>query len=318
MKTRVTEVLGIEYPIIQGAMAWITDHKIVSAVSNAGGAGVIAASSRDPDWLKQEIRKTKSMTDKPFGVNVSMRDSIHKDRLIDVTCEESVDFVTLGAGDPRKHIDKLHSAGIKTIAIVPSTRLAKRVEEAGIDLIIVEGTEAGGRIGTLTTFSLLTNVIPQVQVPVIAAGGIVDGRGIAASFIMGAEGVQMGSRFLLAEECYVHPDYKNKIIEASDEDSVGIGLSRNLGYRGLKSPYAEKFREMETNGAPLEELKSFLAGMSRRVAEEGLGKDGMNGMIQVGQSLLPLRKIQPVKEIINEVIKEAELLLINAPNIVRN
>jgi enoyl-[acyl-carrier protein] reductase II len=211
----------------------------------------------------------------------------------------------------------LHDAGIQVIGIIPNLRLAKRVEAAGIDMIVLEGTEAGGRIGRIATMAQLTNVLPEVKLPVIAAGGIVDGRGMAAALIMGAEGIQMGTRFLVSEECIVHPQYKEEIIKATDEDSVETGLSRNLGMRGLRSPFTEKYHQMEISGVPIDELNKFATGASRRVAENGLGDDGMNGMVQCGQGVVPIKEIKSVKQIIEETVEEAERLLRNAPSLVR-
>jgi enoyl-[acyl-carrier protein] reductase II len=219
----------------------------------------------------------------------------------------------LGAGDPRPLIPRFHAVEIKVVCIVPNTRLAKRIEAAGADLVIAEGMESGGRIGNLTTMALLSNVIPEVGIPVIAAGGISDGRGMAAALVMGADAVQMGSRFLLAEECDMFPENKQQIVAASDENSVATGWSRGMGMRGLRSHFSDKYLEMERSGAPLEILNKFAAGCSRKVAEEGIGSDGMNGIVQVGQSLGPLKKIQPAAEIIQELMTEAETILANAP-----
>jgi len=227
-----------------------------------------------------------------------------------------VKFVTLGAGNPIPLIPKFHDHGILVGGIVPNTRLAKRVEGAGADFLIIEGTEAGGRIGRQTTLALMTNVIPQISIPVLAAGGFVDGRGLAAARLMGAEGVQIGTRFLVAEECRVHEDYKNGIIAAHDEDNISLGLTRNLGMRGLKSPYTEKYLQLELEGVSNETLYEYSAGMSKRIAEKGLGEDGMNGMIQCGQSLEALSKVQPAKEILEEIVSEAEAVLKQASTLV--
>jgi enoyl-[acyl-carrier protein] reductase II len=312
IKSRTTELLGIKYPILMGAMAWITKAELVAAVSNAGGAGVLGAGGRTDDWVHEQIRKTKTLTSKPFGINVSLESTPWCDKLIEAIVDEGIEFVTLGAGDPRPFISRFHEAGIKVICIVPNTRLAQRVEAAGSDLIIIEGMESGGRIGNLTTMALLSNVIPEVGLPVIAAGGICDGRAIAAAMIMGADAVQLGSRFLLSEECDMYPGNKQQIIDAKDSDSITTGWSRSMGMRGLRSAFSDKYLAMETSGAPLEKLNEFAAGCSRKVAEEGIGPDGMNGIVQVGESLGPLRKIQPVAEIIQELMRDAEVLLRNA------
>ena len=313
IQTRMTELLGIRYPILMGAMAWITTARLTAAVSNAGGAGVLAASGRDDVWLREEIRKTRELTDKPFGVNLSMQTTLLRDKLADVLLEEQVPFVTLGAGDPRPLLPRFQQAGIKTVCIVPNTRLAKRMEDCGADLLIIEGMESGGRIGNLTTMALMSNVLPEVHIPTVAAGGIVDGRGLAAALIMGADGVQMGSRFLLARECESHPSNREAILAASDTDSVTIGWSRGKGKKKKKNPFSEKYLSMETTGVPTETLSQFVKGCSRRVAELGTGPDGMNGIVQVGESLVPLRKIQTAAEILQEVMQEAETLLRHAP-----
>jgi enoyl-[acyl-carrier protein] reductase II len=316
IKSRATEILGIKYPILMGAMAWITKAEIVAAVSNGGGAGVLGAGGRMDDWVREQIRKTKTLTAKPFGINVSLKITPWQDKQIETIIDEGIAFVTLGAGDPRPFIPRFREAGIKVICIVPNTKLAKRVEDAGTDLIIIEGMESGGTIGNLTTLALLSNVIPEVSCPVIAAGGISDGRAIAAALIMGADAVQMGSRFLLAEECDMYPGNKQQIIDAQDTDSITTGWSRGMGMRGLRSAFSEKFIAMEHSGVPLEVLSEFATGSSRKVAEEGIGPDGMNGIVQVGESLGPLKKIQPAAEIIQELMAEAESLLINAPKLV--
>lgn len=316
MKTRVTDLLGIEHPIIQGGMAWISGPELVAAVSEAGGAGVLVA-NWGAERLREDIRKVRAMTDKPFGVNTSFASRAEASEVqakLAVIAEEKPRFVTMGAGDPRPYIPALKAAGVITIGIVPNSRLAKRLEAVGIDMLIVEGMESGGRIGTMTTMALMSNVIPEVRVPVLAAGGIVDGRGMAAAMIMGAEGVQMGSRFLLAKECRpYHPSNVERIMAATDEDSVSIGLSRGKGMRGLKSPFSIKYTELEVAGVPTDELNAFAANMSRKVAENGVGPDGMNGIVQVGQSVGRLTKVQSAGQIIEEVAREAEELLMNAP-----
>lgn len=319
MKTRVTEILGIKYPILQGAMAWIADYHLAAAVSNAGGAGVIATGGRSAKWTRDQIIKTKQLTEKPFGVNLGLAipyDEI--DELINVICEEKPKFVTVGAGNPIPFIEKFHAAGIKVIGIIPNTRLAKRVEEAGIDMIVLEGTEAGGRVGHLSTMALLTNVIPEVKLPVLAAGAISDGRGLAAALIMGAEGIQMGTRFLACKECKVHPQYKEEIIKATDEQSVVIGLSRNKGMRGLKSPFTEKYISMEVKGVANEELSALMSGASKAVAKNGLGENGMNGLVQCGQGLGPIKNVKVAKQIITDVVNEAKDCLNSACKTIGN
>ncbi|KYZ77804.1 2-nitropropane dioxygenase [Anaerosporomusa subterranea] len=313
METKITKLLGIKYPIIQGAMAWVSEANLTAAVSNAGGAGVIATGGRTTDWVRDEIRKTKTLTNKPFGVNVMLM-APNKDEVVEVICQEKVAFVTLGAGNPVPFFDAFHKAGIKAIPVVPSVKLAKRVEAAGADAMVIEGMEAGGHIGTLTTMALLTNVIPEVSIPVIAAGGIVDGRGMAAALLMGASGVQMGSRFLLAEECTVHMNAKQRIIAASDTESVVTGYSRGHGVRGLKSKFTDKFLALEVSGAPDEELNNLATGTNKLAAVDG---DVENGLVQVGQSLNRLREIKPAQTLIDEIIAETVHLLSTAAYLVK-
>ena len=313
MKTNLTKLLGIKYPIIQGGMAWVSEAILTSAVSNAGGAGIIASGGRDVEWVRNEVRKTKKLTDKPFGVNIVLMDK-DKDEKIAMLCEEKVDFVALGAGNPVPYIKKLKDAGIKVIPVVPSVKLAKRVEESGADALVIEGMEAGGHIGTLTTMALLTNVIPDIKIPVIAAGGIADGRGMAAALLMGAQGVQIGSKFLLARECMLHPNAKKRIIQAVDTDSVVTGYSRGHGVRGLRNAFTEKFLELERSGASEEALNELAMGTSRLALVEG---DVENGLVHVGQSLAPLKEIKSAVEIIDELIREAQETLRNAVNLGR-
>jgi enoyl-[acyl-carrier protein] reductase II len=318
MKTRVTQLLGIQHPIFQGAMAWISDYHLAAAVSNAGAAGIIATGGRDAAWTREQILKAKALTDKPFGVNLALANPhVDLNEMVRVICEEKISFVTVGAGNPIPFIETFHSAGVKVVGIIPNLRLAKRVEAAGIDMIVVEGTEAGGTIGRLSTMALMTNVIPEVFIPVLAAGAIVDGRGLAAALMMGAEGIQMGTRFLASAECVVHPQYKEEILRATDDQSVSTGLSRNMGMRGLRSPFTEKFTQMEISGVSDAELSDFATGASRAVAEKGLGPDGMNGMVQCGQGLVPIKEIKTAKQIVEDTVKEAEELLLNAPKRVK-
>jgi enoyl-[acyl-carrier protein] reductase II len=300
-------------------MAWIADCHLAAAVSNAGGAGIIATGGRDGQWTREQIRRARGLTAKPFGINLGLASSDPRDvqDLIAVICEEKPAFVTVGAGNPIPFIDRFHKAGIQVIGIIPNLRLAKRVEAAGIDMIVLEGTEAGGRIGHLSTMAHLTNVIPEVRLPVLAAGAIADGRGLAAALIMGAEGIQMGTRFLVSEECVVHPQYKEEIINATDEQSVTTGLSRNLGMRGLRSPFTVRYHQMEISGVSDEELNRFATGASQAVAERGLGVDGMNGMVQCGQGIVPIKEIKPVQQIIDEIVSEAVKLLKSAPALVK-
>ena len=309
MQTKLTQLLKIEVPILQGGMAWVSDSTLAAAVSNGGGAGIIGTGGRSLEWVKDEVRKVKALTAKPFGVNIVLMDRI-KDEIVDVVCEEKVPFVTLGAGNPLPYMGKLRQAGVTVIPVVPSVKLAKRVKAAGADALVIEGMECGGHIGTLTTMALLTNVIPEVSIPVIAAGGIVDGRGMAAALLMGASGIQMGSRFLLTPECPLHPNGKQHIIQAADTDSVVTGYSRGHGVRGLRNQFSDKFLELEKSGAPDEELMRFATGTNKLGAVDG---DVENGFIMVGQSLSRLNEIKPAAAVIQSVMAEAIAVLQAAP-----
>jgi len=310
--TELTKLLNIEYPIIQGGMAWISDARLAVAVSNAGGAGIISTGGRTTEYTRDEIRKAKAQTNKPFGVNVMLM-APNKDEIVEVICEEKPAFVTLGAGNPVPYFEKLHNAGIKAIPVVPNVKLAKRVEDKGADAMVVEGMEAGGHIGVLTTMALMTQVIPEVKIPVIMAGGFADGRGLAAALTMGAAGVQMGTRFLVAEECPVHNNMKQKLIEAIDTDTIVTGLTIGGAVRGIKNKFSEEFVALEYSGkATKQELLDKATGTNKLAAVDG---DTENGMMQAGQSLTPLKSIEPVKTIIENIMKEARETLNNARGI---
>lgn len=311
MATRLSELLKIRYPILQGGMAWVSDANLAAAVSEAGGAGIIAAGGRDTLWVRDQIRRAKELTKKCFGVNVQLM-AANKDELFDMICEEKVCFVTMGAGNPIPYFTQLDAAGILKFPVVPNVKLAQRVEDQGADAIIVEGMEAGGHIGSLTTMALLTQVIPQVQLPVVAAGGFADGRGLAAALIMGACGVQMGTRFLLAEECSVHPNVKQKLIQATEMDSIVTGLSIGHAVRGIKNSFTEKFLAMEHLNISKSELERIATGTNRLAAVDG---DVENGMVQAGQSLLPLQRIEPAADIMTRIMSEAQHALQQAPNL---
>lgn len=304
-------LLGIKYPILQGAMAWVSESSLVSAVSNAGGAGIIASGGRTAEWLREEIRKTKTLTDKPFGVNIMlMADNIQE--IIDVVCEEKIAFATLGAGNPVPYFKVLKDNGIISIPVVPNLKLAKRVEENGADAVILEGSEAGGHIGTISTMAHMTNVIPFISIPVVIAGGIADGRGMAAAMLMGASGVQMGSRFMLAKESKVHEKAKEKIINAQDTDSVVTGLSKGHGVRGLKNEFTSEYIKLEFEGGNREKLSQMSKGTNKIGVVDG---EVEKGIIQVGQSLIPLNKEQTVLEIIEDIMTEAKNTLKKAATI---
>lgn len=303
MKTKLTELLGIKYPVIQGGMAWTSDANLAAAVSNAGGAGIIGSGGRTVEWTRDEVRKAKGLTAKPFGVNVMLM-APNITEIIEMLCEEKVAFVTLGAGNPVPHIATFHAAGIKVIPVVPSVKLAKRIEAAGADAMVVEGMEAGGHIGKQTTMALMENVLPAVQsIPVLVAGGISDGRALAAALLMGAEGVQMGSRFLLTTECPAHPAAKEAIVKATDTDSVATGYSRNLGVRCLANAFTDAYTAKEIAGVPKEELMQMGTGTNRKGILEG---DTVNGTVMCGQSLNVLNDVLPCKDVMERIIAEAK------------
>ena len=313
MAKSITEVLCIKYPIIQGGMAWISDAKLAAAVSNAGGAGIISCGGRTTEYVREEIRKAKQLTDKPFGVNVMLM-APNKDEIVDVICEEKPAFVTLGAGNPVPYFAKLKEAGIKVIPVIPNVKLAKRVAAAGADAMVAEGMEAGGHIGVLTTMALMTQVIPEIKdIPVVMAGGFGDGRGLAAAMLMGAGGVQMGTRFLVAEECSVHENMKQKLIEAVDTDTIVTGLTLGGAVRGIKNKFSTEFVQKENEGkTSKEELIRMATGTNKLAAVEG---DVVNGMMQAGQSLTVLQKVEPVATIIEDIMKQARETLSAAATI---
>ncbi len=300
MRTSLTELLNIKYPIIQGAMAWVSDSALTSAVSNAGGAGIIATGGRDCDWVREEIRKTKELTDKPFGINLMLQDKDINEKK-QIIIEEKVSFVTTGAGNPIPHIDDFHNANIKVIPVVPSLKIAKKVEKAGVDAVIVEGMEAGGHIGKLTTMALMTQVLPEMNIPVIIAGGIVEARGFAAAIIMGAAGVQMGTRFYASKECNVHINAKMAIVNATDVDTETTGAKGHY-VRGLRNEFTKKYHEMVASNASNEELTNLVVGTSKKAPVEG---DVEWGFVQAGQSLTPITSILSCDEIITSIINGA-------------
>ncbi|MGL5514382.1 MAG: nitronate monooxygenase, partial [Sporomusa sp.] len=268
MQNRLTELLNIKYPILQGGMAWSSDAKLAAAVSQAGGAGIIGMGGRTVGWLREQIRIAQTLTANPFGVNLMLMTANIKE-FVDVVCEEKVSFVTTGAGNPVPWIKMLHDAGVKVIPVVPNVKLAQRVEAAGVDAIVIEGMEAGGHVGWQTTMALMSNVIPEIKLPVVVAGGIADGRGLAAAMVMGAAGVQIGSRFLISAESPAHPDFKQMIINATDTDSVVTGYSRNTGVRCVKNTFTDRYLTRETAGAPQQELNDMAAGTNRAAAVDG-------------------------------------------------
>ncbi|GKX65400.1 enoyl-[acyl-carrier-protein] reductase FabK [Inconstantimicrobium mannanitabidum] len=299
--SRITELLEIEYPIIQGGMAWIADASLAIAVSEAGGLGIITGNA-PIDWIRQEIRKAKSMTNKPFGVNIMLM-SPQAEEVAKLVCEEGVKVVTTGAGSPGKYMEMWKANGIKVIPVVASVALAKRMERAGADAIVAEGTESGGHVGQLTTMALVPQVVDAVQIPVIAAGGIGDGRGFAASMMLGAEGVQIGTRFLVAKECTVHQNYKDAVLKANDIDTDVTGRATGHPVRIIRNKLAREFMKLEKEGAPVEELEKLGTGALARAAKDG---DVSMGSIMAGQISGLINKEQTAAEIINEIMQQAD------------
>ena len=304
MKT-ICDLLGISYPIIQGGMAWVATHSIAAAVSEAGGLGIIAAGHAPSDWLRAEIRACKALTNKPFGVNIMLL-SPYVDEVAQVVAEEGVSMVTTGAGNPGKYMELWKSAGIKVVPVVPSVALAKRMEKCGADAVIAEGGESGGHIGELSTMALVPQVVDAVNIPVIAAGGIGDGRGIAAAFMLGAQGVQMGTRFLVAKECDIPDSYKQRVLKASDIDAVVTGRSTGHPVRSLRNQLTREFARLEKSGATPEELEKLGTGALRRAAVEG---DIMGGSVLAGQISGMITKEQTAKEMVEELMLELNQVL---------
>lgn len=305
MKTEITELLGIKYPILQGGMAWVAESTLAAAVSNAGGAGIIAGGAAPIDYLREQIRRAKSLTDKPFGVNVMLL-SPNADELAQLVIDEGVAFVTTGAGNPGKYMEGWKNAGIKVIPVVPSVALAKRMERAGADAVIAEGTESGGHIGENTTMCLVPQVVDAVNIPVIAAGGIADGRGIAASFMLGAKGVQVGTRFLASEECQIHENYKKLVVEAKDTDSLVTGRFTGHPCRNVKTKFAKKLLNFEKEGGTPEQFEEISAGSLRKAAVEGNLEEGS---FMCGAIAGMIGEVKPCKDIIEEMFAQAEKLL---------
>lgn len=302
---KICDMLNIQYPIFQGAMAWIADHAIAAAVSEAGGLGIIAAGNAPADWLRAEIRALKEITSKPFGVNIMLL-SPHAEDVAKVVVEEGVTIVTTGAGDPGKYMNMWKEAGIKVIPVVPSVALARRMEKQGADAVVVEGCEAGGHIGELTTMVLTPQVVDAVNIPVIAAGGIADHRGFAAAMMLGAEAVQIGTRFLVAKECTVHENYKQRVLKASDIDTVVTGRSTGHPVRALRNKLSREFAKREKEGASVEELEALGAGGLRLAVVEG---DVINGTVMSGQIAGMIKQEQTAKEMIEEIMTEGNRVL---------
>lgn len=304
ISTVIDQSLGLQFPIFQGGMAWVADASLAAGVSNAGGLGIIAAMNSNGEQLREEIRKCKQMTDKVFGVNIMLM-SPFADEVSDVVIEEGIKVITTGAGNPGKYMPKWLEAGIKVIPVIPSVALARKMEKNGAFAVIAEGGESGGHVGDLTTMALVPQVVDAVSIPVIAAGGIADGRQIAAAFMLGAVGVQVGTRFLVAEECTISQEYKNKILKAKDIDTVVTGKRLGHPVRAIRNSFTREYTKAEYDSANVsdEELENMGIGRLRRAVREG---DVSQGTVLAGQVASMVKKEQPAREMIEEMFMQAE------------
>lgn len=309
MITEVTKLLGIQYPVIQGGMAWVAEHRLAAAVSEAGGLGLIGASAAPAEWVRNEIREAKKLTDKPFGVNIMLM-SPYADEVAKVVAEEGVKVVTTGAGNSEKYMELWKNAGIRVIPVVASVALARRMERAGADAVVAEGCESGGHIGETTTMALVPQVADAVKIPVIAAGGIADGRGMAAAFMLGADAVQMGTRFVASKEAVVHENYKQLVIKAKDIDTRVTGRTTGHPVRAIRNEMTRHYLELEKEGAPFEELEKLTLGGLRRAVVDG---DVKTGSVMSGQIAGMVKDEKSCKEIIEQMMNEMEELLKGAP-----
>ena len=305
MKTRITELLEIEYPLIQGGMAWVAEYHLASAVSEAGGLGIIGAGGAPAEFVREQIRKTRAVTNKPFGLNIMLMNP-EADAIAKVAAEEGVKVVTTGAGNPGKYMKMWKEAGVRVIPVVASVAMARMMERAGADGVVAEGMESGGHIGSATTMTLVPQVADAVEIPVIAAGGIADGRGFAAAFMLGAEGVQIGTRFVVAKESIVHDNYKKKIIAARDIDSEVTGMSHGHPVRQLRNQMTREYLKLEKAGASFEELEQLTLGALRKAVVEG---DAVNGTLMAGQIAGLVKEEQSCREMVEEFMEQAEALL---------
>ncbi len=314
IKSPICDMLGIKYPVFQGGMAWASNHKLAGAVSNAGGLGIIGAGQMPPELLVQEIRKAKENTDKPFGVNLILYLS-YIEELVDAVIKEKVTVVTTGAGNAGPYIKKFHDAGIKVIPVIPSTALAKRMEKAGADAVIAEGTESGGHIGEITTMAIIPQVADAVNIPVVAAGGIADYRGFAAALCLGASGIQMGTRFLATKECHVHQNWKDSVVKASDRDTVVTGRPTGHPVRVLKNRLARMFLELEERCAPVSEYEILGTGKLKAASVDG---DVEMGSLMSGQIAGLIKEEKTAKEVIEEIVSQTEDFLKNIGRFIKS
>ncbi len=308
IKSEICEMLGICYPVFQGGMAWIADGKLAAAVSDGGGLGIIAAGNAPGEYVREQVKIARSLTSKPIGVNIMLL-SPHADDVARVVSEEKVEVVTTGAGNPSKYMKAWKEAGIQVIPVVASVAMAKLMTRLGASALIAEGGESGGHVGELTTMVLVPQICDATTLPVIAAGGIADGRGVAAAFVLGARGVQMGTRFLSAYECTIHPAYKEKILKATDLCTMVTGKRLGHPVRSLRTPFAREYAKAEYGGMPDEELEALATGALRLAVQEG---DNEKGCFLSGQIAAMVKKEQPAAEIIKEVMEEAEPILLRA------
>lgn len=305
MKTRLCELLGIEYPVIQGGMAWVATAELAAAVSNGGGLGIIAAGGAPAEVVREQIKKCREMTDKPFGVNVMLM-SPFAEEVMKVVLEEKPAVVATGAGNPGKYIPDLKAAGIKIFPVIASVAMAKKMEKDGVDGVVAEGTESGGHIGEITTMCLVPQVVDAVNIPVIAAGGIADNRGAVAAFALGADGIQVGTRFICSEECIAHQNYKEAVLKAKDRDAVVTGRSTGAPVRALKNKLTREYAKLEAAGASKEEIENLGVGGLRRAFAEG---DVQTGSLMAGQSAAMVNKIEPCADIIRSYFEGVEDIL---------
>ena len=305
MNTKITELLGIQYPVIQGGMAWVAEYNLAAAVSNAGGFGIIGAASAPPEIVREQIRKCKELTDKPFGVNVMLMNP-NADEVAQIVVEEGVKAVTTGAGNPAKYMEMWKKAGIKVMPVVASVAMAKMMERAGADAVVAEGMESGGHIGQTTTMALLPQVVDAVNIPVIGAGGIADGRGFAAAMMLGAEAVQVGTAFLVAKENIVHENYKKKVISSSDIDSTVTGMTTGHPVRCIRNKMTKEYLKMEAEGVELMELEKLTLGSLRRAVIEG---DAQTGTLMAGQIAGMIKEEKTCKQIVEDMVNEGSAVM---------
>lgn len=307
IKSRICDMLGIQYPVFQGGMAWVADASLASAVSNAGGLGLISSINAGTEAVRNEIRKCRELTDKPFGVNIMLQ-APNADEIAQMVVEEGVKILTTGAGSPAKYMESWKAAGIKVIPVVASVALALKMQAAGADAVVAEGAESGGHVGELHTMALVPQVVDALDIPVIAAGGICDGRGAAAAFMLGAEAVQVGTRFLVAEECTVHQAYKDKVLKASDISTIVTGKTLGHPVRSIKTPFSKKFARMEADPSTSpEEILAFGSGALRKAVQEG----DPDGTYMAGECAGMVKKIEPAKAIVEDLIHGAEAVISN-------